>query len=422
MNQSLAPIFHALLGVNTVDDPKSERFQSGDSSAFLRHAENVDVDRTGGYRRRQGRTKRLALTDAHSAFAIGGRILLVDDGALQWVDPHGLTTQPLVTGLGTHEVSYAALGGEVYWSNGSQCGRVSGDEATFWGLTPCGPPTLALTTGSLRAGRYLVATTVTVNGIESGSRGATAIDVPDQGGILVTPTDVDPWAEALQLYCSDPDHSDLFWVKEGSALIDQVGVSTDLLDGLGASPPPPGQLVRAFNGRLLVASGATLYWSEPLAPHRFRLDTDFQMFTAPIVLLEPMPDGFYVAVEQGPTWWVGGDDPANWRPREISARPVCGGSALRLPGNKLPWAQTTEIVAIWGTADGWACGLPGGVVQYPTEGRLAMDPSAKATLAYREEDGLRQILMSLREQTGASRLGASDRTSATIIKADGTIQ
>jgi hypothetical protein len=265
------------------------------------------------------------------------------------------------------------------------------------------------------------------DGVESGVRGSAVIDVPEDGyGIAVTPRGVDPDADTLHVYCSGPNRGDLFWVKSvpvgTEIVVDQVDVSTDLFDGMGAYPPPPGQIVRAFNGRILVASGATLYWSEPLAYHRFQIETDFQMFQAPIVLLEPMADGFYVAVENGPTWWVAGDDPANWRPRELTSRPVCQGAALRLPGHKVPWAQTGEMVAIWGTADGWAAGLPSGVLRFPTDSRIAMDTHTKATMAYREEDGLRQILMSLRDKTMTSRLGASDRASAVVYKADGTVQ
>jgi hypothetical protein len=413
------------LGVNNVDDAHTPAFQPATpekpAPAFLRAADNVDVDRSGGYQRRQGRTKRMELTDGHSGISIGGMLLVVDHGELKQVFPD-YSTKTLVAGLGPDELSYAEAGGVVYWSNGDMVGRIQGGQASCWGLRACGPPTLTLTAGNLRAGRYLVATTVVVDEIESGSRGATAIDVPENCGILVDPHDEDPLADTIEIYCSDCNGSALFWMREGSTLINQVGTSTDLFDGLGAYPPPAGQIVRAYNGRILVAAGSVLYWSEPLAYHRFHVETDFQMFSSPIVLLEPMTDGFYLAVEDGATYWVAGAGPENWSPVVINNRPVCSGQALRLPGRKLPWAQTEAICAVWGTADGWAVGLPNGTVKYPTDGRIAVDTHTKATLAYREEGGLRQILMSLRDKSSISHFGIGDTASAVVYKADGSIQ
>ena len=46
-----------------------------------------------------------------------------------------------------------------------------------------------------------------------------------------------------------------------------------------------------------------------------------------------------------------------------------------------------------------------------------MDANKKATLLYREEDGLAQILLNLREKQITSRFGMGDRVDATVIKA-----
>ena len=420
------------LGVNNVDSQRARVFhpamQPGDKPPMLREADNLDLDRNGFLKSRVGRTKALTLTSAHSAVSVGGHLLLVDDGALKRVipgDPY--QTETLATGLGSAEVSYAALGGEVFWSSENANGRISGGQAAFWGLEACAPPSLLPnSSGTLRAGRYLVAVTVEASGVESGCRSSSLVTLPADGGISVSIVGIDPNATLMNVYVSDTDGDKPFWVRSQPVVqaftIDQVNVSLDLLDSIGIYPPPKGQIVREFKGRLLVASGSTLYWSGALEPHRFRLGSDLQMFQSRIVLLEPTIDGFYVACEAGPTWFVQGDDPDNWRPMEVATIPVCEGSALRIEGNKLPWAQTDALCVVWATRDGWAAGQPGGIIKYPTSGRIAMDTNAKASLVFREEGGLRQILLAARDKTAMGRFGATDRATATVIKADGTIQ
>jgi hypothetical protein len=420
------------LGVNNVDSQRARAFQPamqpGDKPPMLREADNLDLDRNGFLKSRVGRTKALTLTSAHSAVSVGGHLLLVDDGALKLVIPGGTyQTETLATGLGPAEVSYAALGGDVFWSSENANGRITNGQAAFWGLDACAPPSLSPSaSGALRAGRYLVAVTVEANGIESGCRGSSLVTLTETGGISVSIVGIDSNATSMNVYVSDTDGKDLFWVRNQPIVqnftVDQVGISLDLLDGLGVYPPPKGQIVREFKGRLLVAAGSTLYWSGALEPHRFRLGSDLQMFQSRIVLLEPTIDGFYVACEAGPTWFVQGDDPDNWRPMEVATIPVCEGSALRIEGSKLPWAQTDALCVVWATRDGWAAGQPGGIIKYPTSGRIAMDTNAKASLVFREEGGLRQILLAARDKTALGRFGATDRATATVIKADGTIQ
>ncbi len=426
------------LGVDNVSDARSEVFQPpmqpGDKPALLREANNVDVDRYGKLTRRNGRIKLADLTDGHSGTSNGGMMMLVDGGDLKRGHPNGeLTT--LVSGVGSTEISYCEAGGLVFWLNEQHTGCIVDGALAFWGLASPDAPGLAEVGGNLPPGKYMVALTVEARlrpgldwYIESGCHAQAArITVGENAGIQITSTtNIDPRAASINIYCTEPNGRDLFWVDMvdiGAPLyINAVSKSLDLCDGLGAYPPPTGQIVREFSGRILVASGSTLYWSEPLAYHRFHLGSDLQTFPSRIVLLEPQIDGFYVACEDSATWFVAGTDPDEWRPIEVANLPTCEGEAIRVEGHKVPWAQTDAEVVAWATKDGWAAGLPGGIVKFPTSGRIAMDTHAKATMAFREQDGLRQLLLSMRDKRAASRFGATDRAVATVIKADGTIQ
>jgi hypothetical protein len=75
------------------------------------------------------------------------------------------------------------------------------------------------------------------------------------------------------------------------------------------------------------------------------------------------------------------------------------------------------MVSVWATADGFVAGMNNGRLVHLTEDVVAMDANKKATLLYREEDGLAQILLNLREKQITSRFGMGDRVDATVIKA-----
>lgn len=407
------------LGVNNVDDEGGRVFAVPGPKmppAQLRAAVNLDLDREGWLRRRVGRTKRLTLVDGHSGLSVGGMRLHVSGGALVRVHDDG-TTEVLVTGMGPGRVHAVELAGQVWWTNGDRCGRLLGGVPRAWGMAQPTAPLLSAVAGSMAAGTYLVAvTTEDADGLESGAHAAFPITLAQDGAIRLDglPTD-QPW---INLYASGCDGRDLFWVTripaQASFVLTQVDQSTDLLVGVGLYPPPPGQALAGFAGRLLVAAGEVLYWSQPVAYHHFRLATDLQVFAQRIDLLAALPDGFYVRAGTE-TVWVQGDDPENWSRRVVDDRPGAEG-VLYVPGRKVPAAQTDGLVPLWVSADGPVVGLPGGRLVHLTDGRLAVDSYAEAAIAYREENGLRQLLLSLKNKTAGTRLGATDRASCTVVR------
>lgn len=411
-------------GVDTVDDATAAVFQPGqESPAALRAAVNVDLDRGGWPRRRAGRTKRLALSDGHSLTSVGGRLLLVDAGVLVEVDPQTWTTRAITACPGDAAVSFGEAGGEIFWSNGTLTGRITADGlAAPWGLAPPRIAVQATTGGVLLPGRYLVAATAeTLDWIESGAAETLVVEVRDQGAINVSLSQHDPAATMINLYVSDADAKVPFFVgvfaaDEFPITLRQVGLTTDALDGLGLAPPPAGQRIAFYRGRALVAAGDVLYWSQPLAYHRFDIQVDLQLFDGRNTLLEPLDDGFYFGTPTA-TYWIAGEDPETWQPILVDRRAVAEGPALRMAGRALPALEFDGPVLVWASEDGFLAGLPGGQVMPLNPGKVAMDAPAQATLAYRESPGLRQILLGLRERGAASHLASSDRVSCSVIKA-----
>ena len=136
-------------------------------------------------------------------------------------------------------------------------------------------------------------------------------------------------------------------------------------------------------------------------------------------MIAPLDGGFYVGTEQE-VYWVQGDDPENWSPKLVDHRPALEGKTLLIDSRKIPSLQTTGVVRVWASTDGAAVGLPGGAVRHLTDGVLSTDPHKYATIAYREDRSLRQILMGLREKVSTTNFGASDTATCRIVRAKST--
>lgn len=367
----------------------------------------------------------MELTDGHSGFCDGKFLYLVDGDKLLRID-ESFQVKELVAGLTSGKrMSFASLGSDVFWCNGSEKGRISGGEPTFWGVPVPKIKRLGVTSGSLRPGRYLVGVTGVQDGVVSGALPAVPIDLTSPGAIVVDAEASTP----VDIYVSDADGRAVFWVQSTQdfpATVPAVGVSTSVLDLFDCAPPPVGHIVREFRGRVFVAVGDTLFFSMPLAPHLFRLSTDFQQLGERIVMMEPLTEGLFVATASA-TYWIEGSGPEDWRPRLVDRRKVAEGPGLRLSGRKLEGlnaetvyrrvSQPANEVVVWMTEDGPAFGLAGGQVQMLFDGQVAMEQAEWAALGFRELNGVRQVLMSLQRPT-ENVLAASDRVTCTVIKAD----
>lgn len=413
------------LGINNIDDPRGANFQlpskPGDSPPALREASNVDLDRQGGLSRRVGRTLLRPLTLGHSGFATQDAAYYVDGSTLYRFDPEQETDIVVATGLDAYaQVRYAASSGLVFWLNGPQRGAIVGSTPVPWGVEIMDQPTVTVTGGGLPPGRYLVATAAVVDGIEGGCREIAQIELSDFGGIGVIPNGVDPRASHVNVYLSDTNGTLLYYHSQTTAgtTLSDLAPTLQSYEGVGGYPPPAGHLVAVWGGFLIVAQGSDLYFSEPGNPHRFHLDTDIQLFSSRIAILEPVVDGFYVGLEAGGTYWVTGTEPRSLTLRQLDDRLVAEGMATRIPASRLPWLKSDSDtpVPVWATQSGLAVGMPGGAVQYPQQDAVAMDTNYSASLAYVERPGLRQIIASLKNRRADTSLGATDRMTLTVTR------
>lgn len=418
-------------GIDNRDPEQALARDDNGAVNVARDAVNVDIDRAGKVARRTGYTKIVAAHGAASLWAspefpFG---LYVDNGMLRGVRESGETFD-VRDGMGAEPVSYAVAAGRVYWSSAAQNGVVSPDGVPAdWGIpTPGFPHVSALASaGGLFAGVYQIAVTfLTPTGEESGAGPAARVLVADGGGVQIdVPQPPDP-AWRVRIYATDANGDMFYSAFTLAAGIAQAQLGAHVngrpLTTQFLEPMPPGHIVRRFGGRLLVARGNLVTWSEPLRYGLTNVARNAVALPADITMMEPLgagTDAAGVLVASGAkTYWLPGADPAKFNAQIVRAHGVVPGTALRVPGDVFA-LQTSADVAYWVDDAGTGCiGLAGGEVT-TLQAAQAIAPSAVSGASlYRDRNGLRQIVTTLR---GAQERGLAmgDKVSCAVYRHDG---
>lgn len=402
------------------------------ATADLAQAVNVDLDNSGGIRRREGFTMLLG-SGGHSLWSDGSTCLFVQGSSLVKLNPDLVTYQVLASGfVDDAPVSYHSVNGVVYYSNGQLRGAVEGGVARSWGIEP--PDTLpaaVAVSGGLHAGMYAFAATfVRGDGQESGSSRAAAVEVGEGQGVQFThlPVSSDPDVKRVRIYLSAANGTELFLALEvangtgSAAFVDSDARLTVPLRTRFLAPLPAGQVVSRLNGRMLVASGNVLWFSEPFAYELTDPAKNYILFDSEITLLAPLVDGVFVAT-QTETMFIRGADIASGE--RIPKAPYGA-----IPGT-LAWVdaqslgdlgmQFTETVAVWaspkGICLGGDAGFIRGIFKNVTEAKISYADAPRGTALLREQNGITQYL-ALLKQAGdePSNAFVGDQVAVTVIR------
>lgn len=391
----------------------------------LRKALNVDITGSGKLRRRDGYSLLVAGTDVHSLWSYGDTVLFVADGALKYMQAGIWVAQELLTGFSADPVSYEGLGQYVYFTNGTLFGRVDtlGATASFgWGVAdPGGQPTAtAVNYGGLSEGTYQIAVTFrSTDGLESGSTLAVAVAVEAGGGVQLTDIPQGDGA-TVRVYASTANGtSEELWFHSEYAM----GTTEAFLTKVTSGKPlvtqhlealPPGQLIRRFQGRLYVAQGSFLLFSDPLRFHLWAADDNYIVFPERITALEPTHDGLYVVA--GKTYFLAGTDPKQFHLREVAPTGAAEGTGTQVPGVVFPDLKTAHPVAYWFSERGPVVGMPGGQIVYLLDGRIAVNQYLRGSTLLREQHGVRQLITTLQGPGASSGFAATDSSAMTVYR------
>lgn len=295
-------------GLNNVLAPEERGIE------WLTDALNADVTNTGRIRKRGGFKRVYAGAGVHSAWSCrdltaAGYLLLFREGNALCALSTAFAKAVLVSGLaGGLRMSFSFIDSRVYFSDALQNGilELSSMTARSWGLPVPGVPTLAAAAGNLIEGRYHVVLTYRRgDGQESGAGVGAYVDVPAGGGIDITgiPQPSDPDITRIDVWMTHAGGDVFFLAQEipvGTLSTSYAGDTTEFKYSLQTqflNPPPPGQLIEWFRGRMLVAAGDVVLISEEYGYELFDL-RDYVTFERYITALDAVDDGVYVGTTE----------------------------------------------------------------------------------------------------------------------------
>lgn len=361
------------------NDTTPERFTSND----LAVADNVIIDNARTLRRRAGATLVQALA-AHTLWANGADVLAGCADKLLRLD-EALHPTVLKTGLAGIPLSLARAGDNIYYSNGQDSGAVTAAGARSWGLEV--PHVLATNVvGDLTPGRYLIsATYLRSDGQESGAAQAELVEVELGESVMLTvPTSIDPDVVAARFYMSTPDEEVLYHVGDSAgapfvpAAADIAAMNEPLLTQF-MGPPPAGQLVAYFKGRMFVASGDVLYPSQPFAYELFD-QRDYIQLDAPITMLAVVDDvsssGLFIGTAKS-TGVLVGDAPEDFKYAQRLDYGVVQGALAYVEGSLfMEGSAGARQLPMWLSSAGICVGMPSMDITNITRERYAFPAAA----------------------------------------------
>lgn len=331
---------------------------------------NAYVNDQRRFRRRPGYQK-VYSGNVHSVFSDGVYILFREGTELKMLnsDYSATTLQSDINGNRT--MRYLAMHNRIYYSDGVATGIFEAGTVRTWGLEVPSPPLLTETVGDLPAGRYQVALTYVRNdGQESGSMGASHVDVTD-GGIIVSniPVSADPTVQWVNVYMSTTNGEVLYramTVANGTTSVtyrdDGKEASSPLATGHMAAPPA-GQLLAWHNGRIWIAQDNIIWYTNEYAPELIDLDRNFIPLQSRVTLLAPVEGGLFIGTPQETVFILG--DPTGPDTRYIRKEehgPI-EGTQVAIDG------QSTGLEGL--TGDAWLWTSSAGVCVGGREGQFA---------------------------------------------------
>lgn len=405
-----------LLGLNNRRPDFRLRTKDG---VFLRAAANALITDAGTARRRAGYTQVFSGSDCHSFWhdAATDEGYYVDGATLYRTKDNGasldreVVVNDLVPG---RALTYTRAGTDVVFSDGVTNRCLSADGERVFGVPPLQrvPTVEASVGGALAAGSYSVCFAYANTHLEiSGTTPAWLVDVPADGKLTITDLP-DAWprgVDMLLIYVSQPGGAAMF--IEQRLLAPQASVTLSVVTGGGAecstylqASTPAGRILRWWGGRLYVANGSTLFYSDAYNPALYTPARNYVQFNAPITVVEPCDGGVYVVADKA--YWLAGDI-TQATAKEVLPAPAAFGSS-----HHLPMAQAVY----WMSSKGLVVGDWQGQVSLLQDENVVVPRMNSGATVVLEQDGQRHAVTALYGVNGASAAARSYMDAEVIRK------
>lgn len=316
---------------------------------------NGDFDVAGRFQTRAGLARAATNLGLRDAFAASGpRILGRVGKQIVAVNTETWAITNLRALPDDMPTSFCALPDGYAFVSAAGAGHIDGActvARDIW--APDGPtPTIQIVAGARPPGRYLVAAAWAqeAGGRRVGGLSATvAVDMDGAHDFVVTTPAPPSGAAAAIVYAS---------ASNGDTLYDERGMPERTT---GLRRMPGGRACRYWRGRLLVAGGRTMRFSDALTYGLHSPRHGFVQFRDRITFIEPVAGGVYVGQTDG-VRFLAGTTPAEWELVDVgSARPVeMSSTGVRLIDVGTGGERELISVAVWLTTHGYVMGMPDG--------------------------------------------------------------
>lgn len=347
-------------------------------------SENTDIDRDGKPQRRRGRTKVYsgAVLDTWG----DGELLLFVTATGELRRLHvDASTEVLRSGLpAIGRLCAVRNAHDTYWSFGTAQGVISDGADRSFGLDQLTPAGVVVNSGSsqLAAGVYRYAWCIVTADGEEGPIGLRGVfELTERGGVdLVPPIPSDVRATRVRAYVTEPNGTQLYRLATVDAPTDageQAARHVTVVSVLQAVRPsrenrhalPAFTAAGLYNGRLLVAYGDLLIYSDRFDYEYFAPDEMFIPFFSAVRIIAPVDDGVFVGTDTD-HFFLDGADIASATLRRKASYGAIAHTVDYL--EKSEHGFEAEQVAVWMGKRGPVFGLPGGQMQDTGDGIVAV--------------------------------------------------
>lgn len=161
--------------------------------------------------------------------------------------------------------------------------------------------------------------------------------------------------------------------------------------------PPLATSLTYYNGRIYLAQGKVLWYTELFTYNYVDKTKTFYMFEGHITMLGTVGDGIYVGTTEG-CWFLKG--PANPMTRNrVLDSPVIPGSMVYIPGElanpqqiNLQTDTPLQVSIAFMTNNGFCVGKDGGEAYNLTEDKFFFPSMTRSSALYRRQDGVNQYV------------------------------
>ena len=353
--------------------------------AYLSVAENVDLDNSGHLRLRHAGALVQAMSAPHSLSPDGA--YLVRGGALYAITLPTYSETLVKVLSNDNPVSWVEVNSDLYYSNGTDAGRLSAGTHYPMAMPTPSAPTCTVISGALYAGKYQVAVSYlnNVTGEEGGVSASSNYELAVDGGLRVTLPVATTGATHINVYVSTVNGSIPMLkatVATGTATYDITTPATGRESNQRYEDPLPAGKLFWFNGCLCSFDGSNVYEGSPFRPGYYLPAEGRIPFPDTVSNVVPAQNGVYVVADK--TYWLAG--PRMTTTEMIQDVLPYGG----VPGTAFVVPQ--KSLYGWFGAKGFVLGSPQGEVQAVMTETVNVTPPASGVSAVFEDRGYRRVV------------------------------